>query len=64
MNNYKSWMDKARITSAAESLAEILKHEQGHYNIAYLEQQEVIRSMNAHALVQTTATRRWIYLTV
>ncbi|TSD64499.1 DUF922 domain-containing protein [Inquilinus sp. KBS0705] len=44
LNNYKSWMDKARITSA-EQLAEILKHEQGHYNIAYLEQQEVIRTM-------------------
>jgi predicted secreted Zn-dependent protease len=44
MNNYKSWMDKARITSA-DQLAAILKHEQGHYNIAYLEQQEVMRTM-------------------
>jgi len=44
MNNYKSWIDRSRITSA-EQLAEILKHEQGHYTIAYLEQQEVLRAI-------------------
>jgi len=27
-------------------LAEILKHEQGHYTIAYMEQQEVLREVN------------------
>jgi hypothetical protein len=42
LNNYKSWMDKRRVTSE-EMLAEILKHEQGHYTIAYLEQQELLR---------------------
>jgi predicted secreted Zn-dependent protease len=44
MNNYKSWIDRSRITSA-EQLSEILKHEQGHYTIAYLEQQEVLRAI-------------------
>ncbi len=42
MNNNRSWLDRSRVTSAA-MLAEILKHEQGHYNIAYLEQQELLR---------------------
>jgi len=44
MNNYKSWMDRSRITGA-DQLAEVLKHEQGHYTIAYLEQQEVLRAI-------------------
>jgi predicted secreted Zn-dependent protease len=44
MNNYKSWIDRSRISSA-DQLAEILKHEQGHYTIAYLEQQEVLRAI-------------------
>ncbi|MGY4538623.1 hypothetical protein ACVW0P_003045 [Mucilaginibacter sp. UYNi724] len=44
MNNYKSWIDRSRITSN-DQLAEILKHEQGHYTIAYLEQQEVLRAI-------------------
>jgi predicted secreted Zn-dependent protease len=43
INHDRSWIDRSRITSR-ELLAEILKHEQGHYNIAYLEQQEVIRT--------------------
>jgi predicted secreted Zn-dependent protease len=45
LNNDKSWMDKRRITSK-EMLAEILKHEQGHYLIAYLEQQELLRTVS------------------
>jgi len=44
MNTDRSWIDHSRITSP-QVLAEILKHEQGHYNIAYLEQQEVLRTM-------------------
>ncbi len=44
MNNYKSWIDRSRINSN-EQLQEILKHEQGHYTIAYLEQQEVLRAI-------------------
>ncbi|SRR5260221_3778242 len=45
LNNNKSWMDKRRVTSEA-MLAEILKHEQGHYLIAYLEQQELLRTVS------------------
>jgi len=44
MNHDRSWIDRSRITSQP-MLAEILKHEQGHYTIAYLEQQEVLRQM-------------------
>ena len=44
LNNNKSWMDKRRVTSD-EMLAEILKHEQGHYIIAYLEEQELLRTV-------------------
>lgn len=42
VNKEESWIDKAKIKSP-ELLAEILKHEQGHYNIAYMEQQELLR---------------------
>jgi len=42
MNSDQSWMDRSRIGSGA-MMSEILKHEQGHYNIAYLEQQELLR---------------------
>lgn len=45
MNKDESWIDKRRITSP-EMLAEILKHEQGHYTIAYLEQQELLRTVS------------------
>jgi hypothetical protein len=45
MNNYKSWLDRSRITGA-EQLSEVLKHEQGHYTIAYLEQQEILRAIS------------------
>jgi len=44
MNRNRSWMDKSRVTTP-EMLAEILKHEQGHYTIAYLEQQELLRTV-------------------
>lgn len=44
MNHDRSWMDKARITSR-QQLAEILRHEQGHYTIAYMEQQELLRAV-------------------
>jgi predicted secreted Zn-dependent protease len=44
MNNDKSWMNRSRLTTA-EMAAEILKHEQGHYNIAYMEQQELLRTV-------------------
>ncbi|MDF2430961.1 MAG: hypothetical protein JWP44_592 [Mucilaginibacter sp.] len=45
MNNGKSWMDKRRITSR-EMLDEVLKHEQGHYIVAYMEQQELLREVS------------------
>ena len=44
VNRDRSWMDKDRISSP-EMLAEVLKHEQGHYIIAYLEQQELMREV-------------------
>ncbi|HTD42097.1 MAG TPA: hypothetical protein VK671_15820 [Mucilaginibacter sp.] len=44
VNRDRSWMDKSSITSP-EMLAEVLKHEQGHYIIAYLEQQELLREV-------------------
>jgi predicted secreted Zn-dependent protease len=37
-------MDRSRITSE-KMLAEVLRHEQGHYDIAYMEQQELIRAL-------------------
>ncbi len=45
MDADQSWMDINRITSK-EMMAEILKHEQGHYNIAYMEQQEILRTVS------------------
>lgn len=42
MNNQLSWLNHKLIP--AERLAEVLKHEQGHYIIAYLQQQEVLRT--------------------
>ena len=44
INRDRSWIDKDRITSP-EMLAEILRHEQGHYIIAYMEQQELLREV-------------------
>jgi hypothetical protein len=44
LNTQKSWLDRSRISSN-QILAEILKHEQGHYTIAYLEQQELLREI-------------------
>lgn len=45
LNSYKSWIDISRVKSP-EMLAEILKHEQGHYIIAYMEQQEMLRELS------------------
>lgn len=44
LNDCVSWIDKKRITSD-EMLAEVLKHEEGHYLIAYMEQQELLRTV-------------------
>lgn len=44
VNKNESWLDRRKVTSP-EMLAEILKHEQGHYDIAYMEQQELLRTV-------------------
>jgi hypothetical protein len=43
-NRDKSWIDRKKIRSS-ETMDEVLKHEQGHYTIAYMEQQELIRTV-------------------
>ncbi len=45
MNRDKSWMDLRRLPNAA-AVAGILKHEQGHYDISYMEQQELLRTVS------------------
>jgi hypothetical protein len=40
-----SWIDMKRIADNKQ-LARILNHEQGHYNISYMEQQELMRMIN------------------
>jgi uncharacterized HAD superfamily protein len=45
MNRDRSWMDRRRLPNAA-AVAEILKHEQGHYDISYMEQQELLRTVS------------------
>jgi hypothetical protein len=45
MDRQLSWLDKKHILSK-QMLAEILNHEQGHYTIAYMEQQEILREAN------------------
>jgi hypothetical protein len=44
LNTERSWLDRSQVTSN-QVLAEVLKHEQGHYTIAYLEQQELLREI-------------------
>lgn len=45
MNRDRSWLDNRNITTK-KTLDEILNHEQGHYAIAYMEQQEILRQIN------------------
>src|SRR5476649_1790666 len=45
MDNNQSWMDMRKMTSK-EMLEEILKHEQGHYDISFMEQQELLRTVS------------------
>ncbi len=42
---YYSWIDLKRVTSPKQ-LDRILNHEQGHYIISYMEQQELTRQIN------------------
>lgn len=46
MNKDRSWIDRSLITSN-DVLAEVLKHEQGHYIFAFLMQQELARAFNS-----------------
>jgi len=45
MNRDKSWIDRTRV-STRSALDEVLKHEQGHYTIAYFEQLELLREFS------------------
>lgn len=42
---YRSWIDIKRVSSR-QQLDRILNHEQGHYIISYMEQQEILRQAN------------------
>ena len=44
-NRDKSWIDRRQIASAI-MLADVVKHEQGHYTIAFMQQQELLRTLN------------------
>ena len=44
-NRDQSWIDRKRVLPG-NHLAEILNHEQGHYTIAYMEQQELRRTVS------------------
>lgn len=45
LNRDRSWINRQMITNA-DMMAEVLRHEQGHYQIAYLMRQEMIRELN------------------
>jgi predicted secreted Zn-dependent protease len=51
VDNGRSWIDRARINTP-ELLAEILKHEQGHYTINYFEQQELQRELKVRRFAE------------
>jgi hypothetical protein len=45
LDRERSWLDRKRIVSE-QMMAEVLKHEQGHYTIAYMEREEILREAN------------------
>ncbi|WP_158828830.1 DUF922 domain-containing protein [Mucilaginibacter lacusdianchii] len=45
MNRNKSWMNR-KIINTPEMMAEVLRHEQGHYQLAYLMRQEMLSSLS------------------
>jgi hypothetical protein len=45
LNRDRSWLNR-QVVNTPETMAEVLRHEQGHYQIAYLMQQEMIRDLN------------------
>jgi len=44
MNKNRSWMNRGMIKTQAQ-MAEILRHEQGHYTVAYMEKEELLRTV-------------------
>ena len=44
LNRDKCWLDTRNISK--QMMDEVLNHEQGHYIIAYMEQQELLRQIN------------------
>ena len=46
LNHDRSWINRQMITNA-NMMDEVLRHEQGHYQIAYLMQQEMISELNS-----------------
>jgi len=47
LNRERSWLNR-KVANTPEAMAQVLRHEQGHYQIAYLMQQEMIRELNAY----------------
>src|SRR5476651_1688651 len=45
LDRERSWLYRKRILSP-QMLTEVLKHEQGHYTIAYMEREEILREAN------------------
>ena len=45
LNRDRCWLDTRKIASR-QLMDEVLNHEQGHYIIAYMEQQELLRQIN------------------
>lgn len=45
LNRDRCWLDTRNITSK-QMMDEVLNHEQGHYIIAYMQQQELLRRIN------------------
>jgi hypothetical protein len=44
MNKNRSWMNRSMIKSQTQ-MDEILRHEQGHYTVAYMEKEELLRAV-------------------
>jgi hypothetical protein len=47
LNRDRSWLNR-KVANTPEAMVQVLRHEQGHYQIAYLMQQEMIRELNAY----------------
>lgn len=45
LNRDRSWLNRQMVTNA-NMMDEVLRHEQGHYQIAYMMQQEMITELN------------------